>query len=442
MKVLIFLLVLILGADVAPTIAQSARAELTLAEAIDTAIATDPWLTGSRHSQAALTDEGTAAATLPDPKISLMAGNFPLDTFDINQEAMTQLSVGISQMFPRGDTLALAQRQKLALALQHPLLREDRRAKVTATVSQLWLSGYEAQESIRLIEQDRSLFEHLVDAARASYATAIGKARQQDVIRAQLELTQLEDRLTTLKQHQDIAQMQLSEWIGARAENRLTLGIMTASPSSPAWTPGARQASYERVSHHPLLLALDKRIEATDTDVDLARQKYKPEWGLNAQYGYRDRDMLGRDRSDLFSIGITVDLPLFTANRQDKAVSAAIGHAEAIRTEKQLLLRRLMAELETASAYLARLDERHALYTDRLLPQMAEQSQASLAAYNNNDGDFAEAVRARIAELNAKIEALMITVDRHKTIAQINYLLIQSSSEPTGPVTAILGVNQ
>ena len=170
-----------------------------------------------------------------------------------------------------------------------------------------------------------------------------------------------------------------------------------------------------------------------ETDVDLARQKYKPEWGLSAQYGYRDRDPMGRDRSDLFSVGVSFDLPIFTANRQDKEVSAAISRAESIRTEKQLLIRRLMAELDTASAHLVRLDEGYALYADQLLPQMAEQAEASLAAYNNDDGDFAEAVRARIAELNTKIDALAIAVDRQKTIAQINYLLAEASFDDARP---------
>jgi hypothetical protein len=58
---------------------------------------------------------------------------------------------------------------------------------------------------------------------------------------------------------------------------------------------------------------------------------------------------------------------------------------------------------------------------------MAEQAKAALAAYNNDDGDFAEAVRARIAELNARIESLDIAVARQKTIAQINYLLVDAS---------------
>lgn len=417
--------------------AQTFPEPLKLEQAVALAVDADPWLTGSQFTQEALNDEAIAAATLPDPRVSLMAGNFPVDTFDLNQEAMTQLSVGVSQMFPRGDSLALAQHQKQQLAEQHPLLRLDRKAKVSAMVSQLWLEAFKAQESIRLIEQDRALFEQLVDVAEASYSSALGRARQQDVIRAQLELTRLEDRLTMLRQQQQAAQKRLTEWIGAPATVPLAPVLPTQSLSRPLSVPTIKQASehtrYEWIRHHPALRALDQRIDATQTGVDLAKQKYKPEWGLTAQYGYRDSDPMGRDRADLFSVGVTFDLPLFTGNRQDKEVSAAVNRTEAIKTEKHLLGRRLMAELETASVQLARLDERQALYTDQLLPQMAEQAEASLSAYNNDDGDFAEAVRARIAELNAKIDALAIAVDRQKTIAQINYLLAEASFDDARP---------
>lgn len=161
---------------------QDQTGKLTLEAAIAQAIASDPWLNGSRYREDALTSESISASTLPDPKVSLMAANFPTDSFDINQEPMTQLTVGVSQMFPRGDSLALTSRQKQELAAQEPLLRQDRQDKVTATVTQLWLEAYRAQESIRLIEQDRALFEHLVDATKASYSSALGRARQQDII--------------------------------------------------------------------------------------------------------------------------------------------------------------------------------------------------------------------------------------------------------------------
>jgi outer membrane protein TolC len=87
------------------------------------------------------------------------------------------------------------------------------------------------------------------------------------------------------------------------------------------------------------------------------------------------------------------------------------------------MARQLMAGLDTAIVQLQRLNERRALYGQQLLPQMSEQAEAALAAYNNDDGDFAEAVRARIAELNAKIDFLNIRIDRLKTIAELNYFL-------------------
>ena len=69
--------------------AQESGPELTLESAISQAVALDPWLNGSRYREDALNNESISASTLPDPKISLMAANFPTDTFDINQEAMT-----------------------------------------------------------------------------------------------------------------------------------------------------------------------------------------------------------------------------------------------------------------------------------------------------------------------------------------------------------------
>jgi len=432
----VFILSLILGCFGLMTQAKSETLTLERTQAL--AVNKDPWLTASEYTQNALRDEAIAAATLPDPRMTLMAGNFPVDSFNINQEPMTQSTVGITQMFPRGDNLALTKRQKQQLAQQHPLLRLDRTAKVTTTVTLLWLEAYKAQESIRLIEQDRALFEQLVDIAQAGYSSALGNARQQDVIRAQLELTRLSDRLTMLWQQQEAAQNRLSEWVGAAAEAPLAPDLPTLIPAR-AWSPQAVEydnelAHYEWIRYHPAIQALDMYVDATQTGVDLAKQKYKPEWSVTAQYGYRANDPMGRSRADLFSVGVSFDLPIFTENRQDKEVSAAINRTEAVKTEKQLLARRLLAELKTARMQLLRADERLNLHTMQLLPQIAEQAKASLAAYNNNDGDFAEAVRARIAELNAKIDALAIAVERQKVVAQINYLLVQAPSTDNQPV--------
>ncbi|MDQ7073295.1 MAG: TolC family protein [Gammaproteobacteria bacterium] len=135
---------------------------------------------------------------------------------------MTQLKMGISQMFPRGDTLRLQTQKLQRLNKQNPYLRLDRKAQIAVRVAALWFDVFNAKESIRLIEQDRDLFEQLLEISTASYSSAYGGTQQQDVVRAQLELTRLDDRPTKLKQKQDVAQKKLSQWVSGQFVEQYT----------------------------------------------------------------------------------------------------------------------------------------------------------------------------------------------------------------------------
>ena len=70
---------------------------------------------------------------------------------------------------------------------------------------------------------------------------------------------------------------------------------------------------------------------------------------------------------------------------------------------------------------LLKLEQRQTLYNDFLLPQMQDQADASLTAYTNDKGDFAEVVRSLIAQLNTQLDALAINVDLQKVKVQLNY---------------------
>ncbi len=432
------------------TFAQNSVEALSLAKTIDIAIKQDPWLVKDKYSQSALESQSIAVGTLPDPKVSIGIANIAADSFDFNQERMTQFKVGVSQMFPRGDTLSLKQKQFSELGERHPFLREDRKAKLTVMVSKLWLDAYRAQQSIVLIEKDRSLFEQLADVAEASYSSAVGKTRQQDIVRAELELTRLEDRLTMLNQQQDVARKKLSEWLGGYFYDEYSDSEGTATSidldnfrvssqlpnlkliNSDSFDQGIRNEPSKLLTalqNHPAMLAIEKQIDASKTAVSIAKQKYKPEWGLNASYGYRENDPIGNSRADLFSIGITFDVPLFTGNRQDKQVRSAISSRESMKTEKWMVFRKFIADIESLQEQLKRTIERQKLYKDKLLPQMHDQAEASLTAYTNDDGDFSEVVRARIAELNAQIDGLNIDVKKQQIIVQLNYYFMQNFNE-------------
>ena len=418
-----------------------AAQSLPLQDAIAQAVTSDPWHDGNQLQQRAVEARSEGVTALPDPMLSLGVVNLPTDSFSFAQENMTQLKAGISQSFPRGDTRAIRQSQLQLQANAYPLMREARRAEVRSTVAVLWFDAWQATETLALIEKDTSLFEQMVDVAEAGYRSALGKTRQQDVIRAQLELVQLADRLTVARQQRDAALARLSEWI--------TISTQTTFPepsSTQALFPGAarllamtEEARIATLRQHPRLRQIEVRQAIADKGVTLARQAHKPMWGVNASYALRDDSPQGMDRADFFSVGVSVQLPLFSSVKQDSEVSASVAEAQSVVTEQRLALRNMLARVRTANNTLIRLAERKQLYQNRLLSQTAEQADAALTSYTNDDGDFAEVVRARIAQLNAHLAALAIEGDIYREYARLSYY---AATEQNASGTTAQGVTQ
>lgn len=410
--------------------AQSVRAQsqstLTLEQAISQALLDDDWLLANEQRESSLREEAIFAGQLPDPRMTVGLVNLPVNTLDFNQENMTMFRVGINQSFPRGDSLELGQQQKIQQSEIYPFLRADRRANVQLEVTDLWLDTFLAQESITLINNDRAFFELLVEITDSRYRTAAGLSRQQDVVRAQLELTRLDDRLASLRQRVEGSKQQLAQWL---PYEWLSLPLSQELPDlSPPDMELSNLAQAAQVFiNHPGVRALDKQIEAAFTNVELARQSYKPAFSLGANYGYRGSGPMGLERADFFSLDVSFDLPFFTEKRQKPKVEAASYSASAAQTDRIILFKSLFANYQQAMSQLVVLDERKAFFDDILLIQMGDLTEATLAAYTSDAGSFEEVMRANIAELNARIEVFGIEVERLKMIARLNYLLTDST---------------
>ena len=414
--------------------------EISLSLAIKLAQQNDLWLVENQHQQQAIDSMSMAANTLPDPKISLSFANLPSDTFQFGQDPMSQFKLGVSQSLPRGDSLKIKQNQLQLESSQYPFLRLDRLAKIKVTVSGLWLDAYKAQQSIALITDNYSLFEQLTDVAQARYSTAVGKTRQQDIVHAQIELARLEDRLAVLNQQMSTSKSQLIQWTSpyyikqqtqsAEHLDNIRMTELVVANFLPKQTllnkelyeteNTKQQLLLTLLNQHPALQALTQRVKTTSKGIDLAKQKFKPQWTVNANYGVRNSTN-NIERPDLFSVGISFDMPFFTENKQDNELKSAKSKTESVKTAKWLLLRQLFTRFEAAKTLLMRAKAREQLYQKKLLPQIHLQAEAALNAYTNDDGDFAEVVRSRIAVLNAEIDALGVRVDKQKAIATLNY---------------------
>jgi outer membrane protein TolC len=157
--------------------------------------------------------------------------------------------------------------------------------------------------------------------------------------------------------------------------------------------------------------------------IEVTRQDYKP--GIGAFVEYRKRfgeNPDGSDRSDMMAAMVTVDIPLFTENRQDKNVAAREESTNAARYSRDDKLRILKRTLDKDRVVYRRLGERELIYKNKLVNSATSNAEASLNAYQSGVTEFTTLMRARIMELDVRLDNLRIQVDRLRAQARLLYI--------------------
>lgn len=391
-------------------------ADLTLAEAERLALQAEPGAQAAEARATAHRERAVSAGELPDPQVRMGVMNLPVDTFSFTQENMTQTQLGVRQAFPSAGSREASSRRFQAQARSQGEQAEARRRQVRLRVREAWLDVRYREASLETLEDDRDLFEDLVEVTRALYAE--GRRSQQDLIRAQLELSRLDDRMLDVRERIRTARADLARWIGRDQAGR---PLAAGWPEWNELAPEPRLA--RRLEDHPSLQAMRERVAAADADIERARSQYKPSWALDAGYGFRSgRDNLGDSRDDFFSVMVSMDVPLFTGDRQDRDVAAAVSEQAAVEADWRDELREMRREVASGYARWDQLNERIELYERDLIPQAEAQTEAALLAYQNDTGDFADVMRGHITLLDAHLEKLRLKTERARTWARLNYL--------------------
>lgn len=395
-----------------------ARAELALPAAEQAALQDDPRVAAAMARADAVREEAISDGQLPDPKLKLGLFNLPLDSFDLQQEPTTQLRFGVNQAFPRGDTLLHRQRRSEWRAQARESGADEQRRRLLQAVREDYLDLYFEIEAGKIIRASRRYFVQLVDITRGQFGA--GRSNQQDVLRAELELSRLDDRATRIRNREEIKRAQLARWIGELARQELEPQF----PELPA-IPG-RDEIARQLEQHPLLRMQAAQIEASRQGVEIARQQYKPGWNVGLEYRKRfGENPDNTDRTDMMAAMLSYDMPLFTDKRQDRRLAASQQRAEASRLDYADRLRKLKARLESEYANWLRLAEREQRYRRDLIRQASANVESSMKAYQSGLTEFITLMRARLTELDVRLDELRVRVDQAKAQARLLYLFVE-----------------
>jgi outer membrane protein TolC len=397
---------------------------LDLRQAEQLATQADPSIERFKASSRSFEEESFADDTLPDPKLRFGAANVPVDTFDLDQEAMTQVRLGIQQNFPAGDTLEIKSQQSKFLSSSALALARDSELKILRDVRETYLNLHYETTANQIVHETKKLFSDLVTITESIYASGRASASQQDVVLANLELARLDDRLTKIQAREEGFRATLAQWIGEPAWG----SISSEFPELPDLPE--KVDLNQIIPQHPLIRSESAKVNASKKMTEMAKQEYKPGFSATVDYGFRSGvNPNNTDRADFLTAMVSMDIPLFTENRQDKKVSSNVQKTAAAQYSKDDKLRLLKQYYEKNQYLWQRLGEREKLYKNSLLTSAKNNTATALTAYQSGVSEFNTLMRAEITELDVRLEDLRIRVDRAAAQARLLYITGDTNNE-------------
>lgn len=392
--------------------ANATATPLTLSEAQELALIDQPQILAQQAVVQSQSDAAIAARQLPDPKLKLALQNVPTDSFSLSEDFMTQRTIAIEQMFPGGNKRELRGRrgeQEAAQAAAQVLTQKRMLRRDSALA---WLDLFYATQSERLIREQLREARAAVDASRIAYGA--NKNSLEEILIAQHMTNQLRDRTLELAGQIGRARAGLKRWIGEAADREL------AQILPPPQVPSLEQLK-AHLLEHPEVAVYDNAIATAESDMALARQGTKPDWSIELGYSKR-----GSAYSDMVSVQLAFDLPVFPANRQSRDAAAKQGLVERVRSQRDDRLRSLNAELAADYAeYQATLSRIETLEKDTL-PNVERRIRAAQISYQNSKISMTSVYEAHHTELESRQQLLAQRVALARIEARLRYLAAEN----------------
>ncbi|MBI2883031.1 MAG: TolC family protein [Candidatus Methylomirabilis oxyfera] len=408
------LLVLLLIA-LAPAFA--AEEMLRLQPLIQEALAVNPEIKAEEKKWDAARQRPPQEGSLDDPMLSFELENLPTNSFAFTQEDMTMKKLSISQAFPYFGKLGLrsevAQREANAIGLAY----RDKRNEIVRRVKEVFYELYAIERSLEIVENNRDLLKQFVKVAETKYS--VGKGIQQDVLKAQVELSKLLDEQIRLEQSRQAAGAKLNAILNRPSHTPLGRTEDVSMAETPTELTKLQAKALE---NRPLLKRLQEEIERSKAANALARKRYFPDLTMSLGYAFREDSAIAR-RSDFFSAGFSINIPLYFRTKQDRQVaetSALINSAreqyQAARNEVASMVKELVADIEKGRKLIDLLET-------GLIPQARLSLDSAVAGYQVGKVDFLTLLDNRVTLFNFEKEYYRTMGEYQMSLARLEWVV-------------------
>ena len=341
--------------------------------------------------------------TLPDPRLQLGYQRMPM------AEPLQGPMYGFGQEIPFPGKLRL--KGEVAQSEVDRLEQEFNatRLRVIASLKEAYFNLHYVHKSIEIVEKNKVLLMQFEKTAKARYS--VGQAAQQDVFRAQVEMSRVLDRLAVLDQQKESLHA---------AINRL----VNRPPAGPLGTPEEIQTTILTIplqelsqradDFSPALLATAKSIDRSERSVSLAKRQYYPDFDITA-LGLRNDKI----NDNGYQVMVGIKIPLFYETKQKQGVREALASLEGAREDFTATRQDLLFQVKDGFVQAQRAERLITILRDAIIPQATLGLQAAQAGYAVGKVDFLTLLNSLLTLQDSQLELHGEMVSHEKALARL-----------------------
>ena len=355
------------------------------------------------------------AGSLPDPTAAVSLFALPPET----RVGPQRLSASVQQMFPWFGKRELAGQVAADQATAMSARVETMRLDVLTELRRLLVELAFLDVHDDVVDNQRSTLARYEQAAQARYAA--GSGLQQGIVRIQAQITRVDARGLEIAERRAALRSQINR-LRARPANtpvdvrvdlaeRYAESLAEERIDTQSWTEMARSA-------RPELRAVQARIDAANSGVELAQKQKRPDVGLGLAYTVVDgrRDTPGRlappedDGDDVLAFTGSIRLPVW----RDK-LDAAVDEAQAVRWAAEEEKRSILADIDSSigdvATRLPLLREHLDLLEGVLIKQAEEALRSAEIAYRTGRLNAVDLLDAEVVLFEVQVAAARTRAD-------------------------------
>lgn len=366
----------------------------------------NPEIKAFRERVNALEAKASYVGILDDPTFKVEFEDLPKDNpISLGQAEMTRYA--ISQMLPFPGKLSLMEKMATKEASMSAEELRDKEIEILTMVKMAYFDYYYIQSAIEITKEIKGLLSDLEKVAGIRYST--GLVPQQDLIKAQVELSMITNDLITMESEKKILQARLNILLNRPPSAPLAepKGLVFKQP-----IPEKGELIERALKRTPMIKAMEYNIEALESNRDLAKRNYYPDFMLGIAPIQRMKKLSSWD------VMISLNIPLWW-KKYDYKLREAEANLNSSKERLNNLKNQISFELSQAYTKVETAKRVIELYETGLLPQARLSFESALGNYETGKVDFLTLLENQRTLKKTRIEYLRALVDYRVRVAEL-----------------------